>query len=190
MLSKKNIALTILAAAGGTLLVLSQSAFQERPNALGGAWVGQIPELGMQWCGIHAPLDPDGKTAALKWQWVTVGPQFTGLLAQFGGLPSDCVGELEMVDRHTARYTEVFYLVTPADLKAVPPIPSVVTGILVLKGTWHQTGPDTAYSDDTLLIYTADADADHDGLPDPKAVPAIPPMSFRKTPHHRVPILR
>jgi hypothetical protein len=95
-----------------------------------------------------------------------------------------------MVNRNTARYTEVFYIVTPANLQALPPQASIVTAICVMKGTWHFTGPDTATSDDTLLVYTADADADHDGMPDANAVPAIPPTSFSGTLHYRVPVLQ
>jgi len=190
MFSKRNIALTTLAAAAGTLLILSQTAFSNRCHSLGGAWVGQVPDLGIQWCGIHAPLDPDGRKAAIKWQWVTVGPQFTALFAQFGGQASEVVGELEMVNRNTARYTEVWYIVTPANLQAVPPQPAVVTGICVMKGTWRYTGSDTATTEDTLLVYTAEADADHDGMPDANAVPVIPPTSFSGTLHYRVPILR
>ncbi len=189
MLNKKNITLTTLAAAAGILLILSQTAGSDRHASLGGAWVGQVPALGVQWCGIHAPLDAEGERAAIKWQWVTVGPQFTALFAAFGGQASEVVGELEMVNHDTAKYTEVFHIVTPPSFD--PLKPSIVTAICVMKGSWHFTGPDTAYSDDTFFVYAADADKDHDGLPDPKAEP-LPgfPMTFTKTPHHRVPILK
>ncbi len=189
MLTKKSVILTTLAVAAGASVILSQSGFMNYCQPLGGAWVGQVPELGIQWCGIHAPFDSAGRRAAIKWQWVTVGPQFTALYAQFGGQGSEVVGELEMVNRNTAKYTEVWYIATPADMQANPPVASVVTGICLMKGTMHFTGPDTAYSNDTLLVYTADADKNHDGLPDADATPAMPPMVFLKTQHHRVPIL-
>jgi hypothetical protein len=190
MLSKKNITLTTLAAVAGTLLILSQSAWTTpHRESLGGTWVGQVKEYGVQWCGIQAPLDSAGQKASLKWQWVALGPEFTALFAQFGGQSSESVGELEMINHNTAKYTQMFYIVKPANITANPPTPSVVTGICVMKGTWHCTGPDSAYSNDTLLVYTADADKNHDGLPDAGATPAIPPMYFNHTQHHRVPIL-
>jgi hypothetical protein len=170
----------LLIAAGATVAGMNQRHYQ-----LGGSFVGELQ--GNRWNTIHMPLDPDGRTAALTVQFVTLNAE-QALLMQYLGAQtlSQGVGEVAMIDRDTAKYTYVMYAVAQPN----PPEPAQIKAIFLVNGTWDITGRDSAMSAETFLTYSPDADGDHDGLPDSTATPILPPAVFPPHPEHRVPILR
>jgi hypothetical protein len=90
-----------------------------------------------------------------------------GLLAAVGADTfTEGVGEDVMISRDTAKWNMVAY----AQLAGVTP---KITAIFVYTGTLTFTGPDNFVINYTLNVYSAAADADHDGYPDAGATPAL-----------------
>jgi len=166
----------LLIAAGATVAWNNEIQYK-----LGGAWVGGVQ--GIQWSAIYAPSDPAGRTATIQVQFPAFPAAIqAGLLAPFGAdTLSVAVGEAAMTDRDTAKFTWVAYAVTDAH-------PPVIMAIFVVNGTMDFTGPDSAMTTETVRIYLPSADANHDGLPDPNAIPAAT-VPFPPGLNVRVPIL-
>jgi len=154
----------------------------QRQYQLGGTFIGS-GGAGI-WSAFQIPLDPAGKTAALRVKSATFSEPFAGLFAVLGatGEGSDAVGEMEMIDRNTARYSSLSYAV--AD---VPGNPKQINSILTMTGTVTFTGPDTIEVAYTINVYPVNipatspfhgfpnADVNGDGLPDAGAQPIIVP---------------
>ena len=170
--------LAALLAAGALSL-----AWMETPQyQLGGAWIGS-GGAGI-WNALQIPLDPAGRTAALRVNSPTYSPQFAGLFAALGATAngSDAVGEMEMISRDTARYGTVFY-----GRMEVPGNPLQINSIFVMTGTVKFTGPDTIEVTYTINVYPVNipvtspfygfpnADVNGDGYPDPGAQPIVIP---------------
>ncbi len=156
--------------------------------ALSVAWEGHHYRLGgafIGWGGIirngyQAPLDPEGKTAAIRVNTITYGAGFAGLMKAFGAdTLTEAVGESVMTSRDTYKFSQVSYLTKAGN-------PPTIQAIVVMWGTGKFTGPDTITIDYTFDVYPAAADANGDGLPDAgtKPVVSIPGTS----PSQRVPL--
>ena len=147
-----------------------------RRYQLGGGWIGS-GGAGI-WNALQIPLDPAGRTAALRVSSATYSPQFAGLFAALGATAgwSDNVGEVEMISRDTARFGTLGYGRVEA-----PGNPLQVNTIFAMTGTVKYTGPDTFQVTYTINVYPVDvpgfpnADVNGDGYPDPGAQPIVIP---------------
>jgi len=155
----------LLLAAGATV-----AGMKDRQYQLGGAFIGN-GGAGI-WNALQIPLDPAGRTAALRVSSGTLSPQFAGLFAALDatGGGSDNVGEMEMISRDTARFGTVAYA-----REQVPGNPLQINSIFVMTGTVKFTGPDTIVVTYTINVYPAGADVNGDGYPDPGAQPIVIP---------------
>ena len=155
----------LLIAAGATVGWKNQRQYQ-----LGGGFIGS-GGAGI-WNALQIPLDPAGRTAALRVSSGTLSPQFAGLFAALGatGGGSDNVGEMEMISHDTARFGTVAY-----GREQVPGNPLQINSIFVMTGTVKFTGPDTIEVTYTINVYPAAADVNGDGYPDPGAQPIVIP---------------
>jgi hypothetical protein len=144
----------------------------QRQCQLGGGWIGNNG-AGNIWSALQIPLDPAGRTAALRIHLPIYNADFAGLLAAVGAdSASDAVGEVKMVRRDTARYQTVFYLHVQGN-------PPTLRAIALNAGTVRFTGPDNFEVAYTIDVYPVNvpglpnADADADGLPDPGTTPLV-----------------
>ena len=155
----------LVIAAGATVAGMNQRQYQ-----LGGGWIGS-GGAGI-WNALQIPLDPAGRTAALRVNTATLSPGFAGLLAALGATAggSDNVGEMEMVSRDTARFGTVGY-----GREQGSGNPLQINTIWVMTGTVKFTGPDTIVVNYTINVYPALADADGDGFPEADAEPIVIP---------------
>ena len=183
MLSKKNIALTILAAVGGVLLILSQTAWTEKQGAsakLEGAWVARLPGTPFQWNYVLTPAEPSGRRATL---WGTFTIPIPGALV---GLPAQYQtpdlsvfsGEVVMTERNEANGKVVWW-----GLKDTVVGIKQVVYIGVSSSTITFTAPGKAQVTHLMKFYDPTADADGDGLPDSGQQPAFsaPPVTSTDT---------
>jgi hypothetical protein len=161
----------LLIAAGATVGWKNQRQYQ-----LGGGFIGS-GGAGI-WNALQIPLDPAGRTAALRVSSGTLSPQFAGLFAALGatGGGSDNVGEVEMISHDTARFGTLGY-----GRMEVPGNPLQINTIFVMTGTVKFTGPDTIEVTYTINVYPVNvpglpnADVNGDGYPDPGAQPILIP---------------
>jgi hypothetical protein len=183
MLSKKNIALTILAAAGGTLLILSQSAWSDQHGTsakLEGAWVARLPGTPFQWNYVMTPAQPSGQRAT-AWGAFTIPipGALVGLPAQYQTMDlSVFSGELVMTERNEAKGKVVWWGLkdTGTGIKQV-----VYIGVDSFTATF--TAPGKTLVTHLMKFYDPSADADGDGLPDPGQQPVFsaPPVTSTDT---------
>ena len=184
MLNKKNIALTILAAAAGALLILSQSVWsgqQGAPAKLEGTWVARLPGTPAQWNYVVNSTEPSGQRASL---WGTFTIPFPGFLY---GLPpkyepdeiSVFSGEVVLTGRNEAKGAVIWWGLKNTTL-GDPGYPfKQVVHIGVSSFTISYTASDKAQVTHHMKFYDPSADADGDGLPDPGQQPVFsaPPMT-------------
>lgn len=138
----------------------------QRQYQLGGGFIGNNG-AGNIWNALQIPLDPEGRTAALRVNLTTYNADFAGLLAAFGAdAVSEFVGEGQMISRDTSKFGTVAY----AKQQGNPP---QLRAILVMNGTVKFTGPDNIMVTYTVDVYPAAADANLDGYPDAGAVPSV-----------------
>jgi hypothetical protein len=159
-----------------TALVIGAAAsigwMNQRQYQLGGGWIGNNG-AGNIWNALQIPLDPAGRTAALRIHLPIYNTEFAGLLTALGADSiSDAVGEVKMVGRNTANYRAVLYLRAQGN-------PPALRAIAVQDGTVTYTGPDNLEVAYTIDVYSVNvpglpnADADADGFPNPGSVPII-----------------
>ena len=162
----------LLAAGGLSLAWMGQQQYK-----LGGAFIGEpVRSGGNLWSAFQAPLDPAGKTAALRVNMYSWGPNIAGLLA-YGGADtvSEGVGQLAMISNDTAKGTLVFYGLKQG-------IQQQVKEIWIWDGTITFTSPDTYDVDGTMSFYLAATDGDGDGRPDSGSTPFyVGPAEFGVT---------
>ncbi len=164
--TKKRLLAVAIAVGLAGLLGVAAAGQGEPQYKLGGAFIGNNGS-GMTWNGLQIPLDPAGRTAALRVKITNYKAAFAALLAAFGAdTVSEFVGEETMLDRDTAKYRTVAY----ATFQGNPP---QARAILVMTGTVHFDGPDNQTVNYTLDVYAATADADTDGFPDTGVAPAV-----------------
>jgi hypothetical protein len=155
----------LLIAAGATVGWKNQRQYQ-----LGGGWIGSNG-AGNIWNALQIPLDPAGRTAALRVNLTTYNANNAGLLSLFGAnSQTEAVGEMEMISRDTAKYGTVYYLQQQGN-------PPTLCAIVVMTGTIKFTGPDNMDVAYTATVYSPSADADKDGFPDAGVPPAFPPIT-------------
>jgi hypothetical protein len=145
---------------------------------LGGAWIFSGP--GAVYNALQIPLDPAGRTAALRVKGVTYDAGTAELIAAYGAdTVSDNTGEVKMTGRNTGKWILVSY----GQAQGTPP---QIRAIFVSVGTLKFTGPDSLEILYTLKAYAATDDADGDGFPDAGATPLeIPGLTLSAK---RVPI--
>lgn len=150
-----------------------------RRYQLGGGWIGS-GGAGI-WNALQIPLDPEGRTAALRVSSGTLSPQLAGLFAALGATAggSDNVGEMEMISHDTARFGTLGY-----GRMEVPGNPLQINSIFVMTGTLKFTGRDTIEVTYTINVYPVNvpglpnADENGDGFPDLGAQPIVIPGSL------------
>jgi hypothetical protein len=167
----------LLIAVGASVGWMDQRHYQ-----LGGGWIGNSND-GLVWNCLQIPLDPAGKTGAIRVSAVRWSDTYAGLIAMSGAnTVSDGVGEVKMISKNTAKWTFMVY-----EQYAVPGASPVIKAIEVYSGTWKFTGPDTVELNYQLDIYPPEADLHGDGFPVAGATPfTIPGL---KSTGKRVPIL-
>ena len=168
--------LVVLLIAVGATVGWDNPKETHRHYQLGGGWIGS-GGAGI-WNALQIPLDPAGRTAALRVSSATYSPQFAVLFAALGATEglSDNVGEVEMISRDTARFGTLAY-----GRMEVPGNPLQVNTIFAMTGTVKYTGPDTFEVTYTINVYPVNvpgfpnADVNGDGYPDPGAQPIVIP---------------
>jgi hypothetical protein len=171
--------LIVLALAVLVPLALAAANDSQPQYKLGGAFIGHS-STGNLWNSLQIPLDPAGRTAALRVSLATYGPDLAWLLTAFGAdTVGESVGEQAMIKSDTAKYRTVGY----ATARGNPP---QVRLIVVMTGMLQFADTDNITVTYTLDCYLPTADADGDGYPDPGAVPvvSVPGMDYAR----RVPI--
>jgi len=151
----------LLIAVGATVAWNNEVQYQ-----LGGGFIGTSP--GLVWNAVQTPLDPAGRTAALRVATVHDDGGLAELITAFGGdTGSEAIGELQMISRDTAKFKMVAY-------SQVAGLPLQTTAIFVYAGTLTFTGPDNFVLDYTIEVYPATTDVNpHDGFPDEGTTPAL-----------------
>lgn len=170
MLNKKNMFVLAAGAILVGLLTIAASNEGQGQYKLGGAFIGSPARSGgIHWSAFQAPLDPAGKTAALRVNTYSYGANLAGLLAFSGAdTATEGIGQAAMISKDTAKASLVFYGVKQGN-------PPQVKQIWAWEGTLKFTGPDTYDVEGEFIIYdAATADADGDGRPDPGAAPLFP----------------
>jgi hypothetical protein len=139
-----------------------------RRYQLGGGWIFSAP--GAVYSALQIPLDPAGKTAAIRINAITYDPGTAGLLAAYGAdTLSENTGEAEMTSRDSGKWAFVSYGLAQGN-------PPQIRAIFVSVGTLKYTGPDSLEVSYTLKAYDAAADTDGDGFPDtgtPLTIPGL-----------------
>jgi hypothetical protein len=180
MFSKRNVILTSMVVGAAALLVVTQSAWSNHHYRLGGAWVGSVPGA-ESWVVTQSPMDPEGQTANVQIQWIA-SEAFAGVLESLGADSfSLAVGEHEMINRDTSKYTVMWFALKQGN-------PSEIKGTFVLSGKWHYVNQDNVISHETLAFYNPAKTDPVTGLPLPNVAPDFA-MPSGPTAHHRVPIL-
>lgn len=172
---RKNQAITVgIGAVLAGAVILTQTAASNQGQAthqLGGAYIGTGG--GMTWTALHIPLDPAGRTAAVRINDLSYGEDFAGLIAMFGAnAGTEAVGHAQMISRDTAKAGFVGYFVQQGN-------PPRICAIYTWTGTFTFTGTDTAVVKGPINVYPgpanilglATADANGDGYPDPGVSP-------------------
>jgi hypothetical protein len=174
MLSKKNIALTILAAVGGILLILSQTAWTDQHGSsakLEGAWVARLPGTPFQWNYVMNPTEPSGQRATLWGSFtIPIPGALVGLPTQYQTQDLSVIsGEAVMTGRNEAKGKVIWWGLkdTVAGIKQV-----VYIGVDSV--TISFAAPGKAQVSHHMKFYDPSADADGDGLPDPGQQPVFP----------------
>ncbi len=179
MLSKKNLFILGAGAALIGLLALTQNATSKDDQAVcrfGGAFTGTGG--GITYNVFQIPLDPAGKTAALRVTPFTYSAEIAGMLAMCGAdSATEATGEERMTGKDTGKWSFVQYGIKQGN-------PPLICALLVYKGNIKFTSPDTFDVDWTLYVYPGpgnilgleNADKDGNGYPDEGATPALPPI--------------
>ncbi len=141
---------------------------------LGGAFIGNpAGSDGTYWSALQIPLDAAGQTAALRVNIYNSSAPGAFLLAFSGAdMLTEGIGQAAMINENTAKTFLVFYGVKRATLGAAQELKQIWTW----DGTIKFTSADSYNADGTMLVYSAAADADGDGRPDPGAQPLFPPI--------------
>jgi hypothetical protein len=177
-ITRRHLLAAVLPAAGGVSLAWAG----QHHSRLGGAFIGSGG--GFHWNAYQIPLDPAGRTAAVRVLAFTYGADFAKILTAFGAdTATESTGQTEMISQDTAKMNFVGYGLKQGN----PPLVCMIT---VMTGTVQFTGPDSILVKFTMDIYPGpanalglpNADADGDGFPDPDTTPvySIPGISPAK----------
>ncbi len=184
MKNRKYAVLGIFAVAAAAFLIFGSNVQSQsngsRQMQLGGGFIGS--GNGAIFDALQIPLDPAGRTAALHLKLHTWSPAYAGLLAKFGAdTVTESTGQVEMTGRDTFKVCWIAYLIKQAN-------PPVIQGIMVLTGNARFTGPDSYVIVSNFDIYSAAADANKDGFPDPGILPSFSTATPNTNYATRVPI--
>jgi len=159
----------ILAAAGLSVAWLGPVHYR-----LGGGFIGSpVGSGGLYWSALQIPLDCAGKTAALRVHTYNFSADGAFLLAFSGAdMLTEGIGQVAMTNNDTAKCFLVFYGVKQGTLGVAQEVKQIWTW----DGTITFTSADSYSANGTMLVYSAAADADGDGRPDPGAQPLFPPI--------------
>ncbi len=156
-----SIPVAVLAAAGLSVAWLGPVHYR-----LGGGFIGSpAASGGIYWTAYQAPLDAAGRTAAVRVNLLSYGADVAGVLAYSGAdTVTEGIGQLAMISNDTAKGSFVCYGLKQGN-------PPQVKQIWIGDGTLTFTSPDSYVVNGTTFVYSADADVNADGRPDPDAVP-------------------
>jgi hypothetical protein len=165
---KFNVVMTALVVASAVLLVAPADAGKQSSAAfkLEGAWIARVVEVpGGQWTYTLSP-DASGRHATGHGS-IDVG-LYTPPLSDMVDITSPLLIDVVITGPDTAKFNSVWYgtkkvtgLATTAE----------VIYIGVNRGDFKRVAPNKSEGTHNIEFYLASADADHDGLPDPGAVP-------------------
>lgn len=160
----RSITLAAVLAAGGLWVAWPGPVHHQ----LGGSFIGRPADSGgMSWSAFQAPLDPAGKTAALRVAVYSYSAESAFLLTMSGAdTLTEGLGQLAMVSNDTARGSLVFHGLAQGN-------PPLVKQIWIWEGIIRVTGPDAYDVIGQIHIYSAESDFDGDGRPDPNSVPLL-----------------
>ena len=151
-----------------TLPLAAASGSSLGQQKLGGAWIGVESDGGHRWTCIQTPLDSAAREATLHVTFVFYSPVMAGLIGSKGADSfSPFVGEIRMIDRTTAQFTQVGYAMKRSQL-GQPPETKLN---FVAFGTFEFTDSEHAVLEYTVNVYLAATDADGDGMPDAGSAP-------------------
>ncbi len=156
----------LLALGAAAIATIAWSKEGQRQYKLGGGFIGEPARSGgILWSAFQAPLDPAGKTAALRVNMLSWGPDVAALLAYAGADTfGEGIGQLTMINNDMAKGSLVFYGLQQGN-------PPQVKAIMVFDGTITFTSPDTYDVGGATSFYLAATDGDGDGRPDPGSTP-------------------
>jgi len=167
-MARWSLFVAVLAAAGLSLAWMGQPQYK-----LGGGFI--YSGGGVISTTFQIPLDPAGRTAAVRVNPLGYRADLAGLLAMFGAdSQTEFTGEAQMTSRHTAKWAFVGYGTKQGN-------PPQICLIEVYSGTDTFTGPDSmdvtytcdVYPGPANILGLPNADADGDGFPDPGTTPVI-----------------
>jgi len=164
--SRPRVVGTVLAAAAAVLFAAAPAvAVNDGSGAfkLEGAWIAKVPGAPFQWSYVLSP-DASGRRASLHGS-VDIG--FVSPIPADQGTP--LIGEGVMTGRDTAKFNSMWYGISNS------PAPHVAyIGVSIGEIMFVDQGKVVVTHH--FYFYLPSADADGDGIPDPGAVPVIPPV--------------
>lgn len=147
LLNRRMIRWSLLALAVGGL---SLAWTEKNHYRFGGAWVGGHP--GFSWNCLQIPLDPAGRTEAIRVDVLKWGADVAGLLSAFGADQlTSAIGEGRMISADTATWTLLAY----AQASGNPP---TTKAAILYPGSWTFTSQNTAEITYTVAVYPISAD--------------------------------
>jgi hypothetical protein len=141
---------------------------------LGGAFIGSpAGSDGLYWSALQIPLDSAGQTAVARINTYNSSAAAAFLLAFSGAdMLTEGIGQFAMINGDTAKCFLVFYGVKQGTLGVAQEVKQIWTW----DGTMTFTSANSYNANGTMLVYSADTDADGDGRPDPGAQPLFDPI--------------
>jgi hypothetical protein len=175
-ITRRSMLAAALPAAGMSLALAEEAADGIRGKGhfrLGGAWVGS-DDAGLVLNHVQIPLDPEGKTAALRVSSLSYGPSIAGSLTLLqADSESDFVGQLNMISHDTAQGRIVGCAIASGN-------PPVITAIIVVSGLFQFTDPDTMVANYTYSIFPPSADGLPHGDPLPPGPVPAPLLTLKR----------
>jgi hypothetical protein len=176
MFRNKKISVLGAGAVLAGLIVLTQTAATNQGQGtyqLGGAYIasggGIIANV------FQVPLDPAGRTAAIKLTAFTWDAQMAGLLSMLGAdSGTEMTGQAQMTSRDLGYSSIIGYLTKQGN-------PPLICALYTYSCTLKFTGPDTVavqawldvYPGPANALHLPNADLDGDGFPDAGASPFV-----------------
>ncbi len=173
-ITRRRLLAAALPAAGASLAFAGEKSGDQGCFRLGGSWIAVEEGTGLTMNEVFIPLDPAGKTAAVRVMPLFVFPDVLSML--HADTLSDAVGHAEMTGRDTAKATIIEYA------QAGNP-PTAVKAIFLVSCQFRFIDADTMLSSYTQWIYPPSADY----LPHGDAL--FPPYSSQTVTNKRVPLL-
>jgi hypothetical protein len=164
--SRPRVVGPLLAAAAAVLFAAATAvAANDGSGAfkLEGAWIAKVQGAPFQWSYVLSP-DASGRRASLHG---SVDIAFAGPIPADRGTP--LIGESVMTGRDTGKFNSMWYGISNSSTPQIAYI-GVSSGEIMFVDQGKMVVTHHFY------FYLPSADADGDGIPDPGAVPVIPPV--------------